>query len=464
MPEWMGVFHALPYPLKKMAAGAQGRLLQRRRYGPETDGLVCEARARERWTESELEVWQQRELQAVLERASASVPHYRARVDADHLGGDPHVLSSWPVLSKETVRSDPGPFVADGLNSSRLHGMQTSGSTGTPITVYVSTADLRRWYALSEARWLGWNGVGRLDRWAILGGRMVAAPGRSRPPFWVWNAPMRQLYLSSYHLAPSTVRDYCEAMRRHEVVYLLGYPSAIAELARGARETAVTCPPLKVVISNAEPLLPGQRKTIQEAFGCPVRDTYGMAEMVAAAGECERGSLHLWPEVGVVEVLDDNDRPVPPGETGRLVCTGLLNQHMPLIRYDVGDRGALAPPGEQCDCGRTLPILKGVEGRLDDVVITRDGRRIGRLDTVFKTDMPIRVAQIVQEKGMGLIVKVVPAPGYGDDTRALIKERLQDRVGVMDIDIREVPSIPRGAAGKLRGVISKLPSHGTRAG
>ncbi len=138
---------------------------------------------------------------------------------------------------------------------------------------------------------------------------MVAAPGRSRPPYWVWNAPMRQLYLSSYHLAPSTVRDYCEAMRRHGVVYLLGYPSAIAELARDAMEMGVTIPLLKVVISNAEPLLPDQRRLIQEVFGCPVRDTYGMAEMVAAAGECEHGTLHLWPEVGVVEVLDDDDRP-----------------------------------------------------------------------------------------------------------------------------------------------------------
>ncbi len=92
MREWMGVYHALPYPLKKLAAGAQGRLLRRRRYGPETGGLVREARARERWTEAETETWQQRELRALLERAAASVPHYRAQVEAGLVGGDPHVL------------------------------------------------------------------------------------------------------------------------------------------------------------------------------------------------------------------------------------------------------------------------------------------------------------------------------------------------------------------------------------
>src|SRR6201999_2266836 len=119
-----------------------------------------------------------------------------------------------------------------------------------------------------------------------------------------------------------------------------------------------------VIISNAEPLYAHQREFISRVFGCPVRDTYGMSEMTCAASECEAGKLHLWPEAGIYEVLrDDQDVPVRAGETGRLVCTGFLNPDMPLIRYEVGDRVAIAPPSEKCSCGRTLPILLSVEGR-----------------------------------------------------------------------------------------------------
>lgn len=464
MTDRLRAYHALPYPLKRWVVGLHGLRLQRERYGPETGRLISEARVIENWDPVAISRWQEARIEEILERAGAAVPFYRESwgSPATQLGRND--LGSWPILRKEEVRSHPAGFVAEDAAPSEGHEIHTSGSTGTPITVRVGTQAIRRWYALFEARWCGWHGVGRDDRWAIVGGRLVTRPGRKRPPYWVWNRPMHQLYLSAYHLAPSTVADYVGAMRRHQVAYLLGYPSAMFELAREALERGVACPTLRVVISNAEPLLPEQRSVIGRAFGCPVRDTYGMAEMVAAAGECEHGTMHLWPEVGYVEVLDDRDRPVPAGEVGRLVCTGLLNDVMPLIRYEVGDRGSLAPSGERCPCGRSLPILKSVEGRLDDVVTTPDGRRVGRLDTVFKTDLPIRFAQIVQDAEDRLVVRVVPAPGFNGTAGKEIKRRLRDRVGHMQIDLQEVSDIPRGPSGKRRGVISRLSVEGGRSG
>jgi phenylacetate-CoA ligase len=367
-------------------------------------------------------------------------------------------------LSKEAVRRDPAAFLADDVDRARCSEIHTSGSTGTPLSVVASQTAVRSWYALFEARCRRWYQIKENDRWAMLGGQMVARPGRPRPPYWVWNRPMRQLYLSVYHLSSSTVADYVDAMHRHRIQYLLGYPTAIFELARGAREKGIRCPRLKVVISNAEPLLPEHRLVIEDMFRCPVRDSYGMAEMVSAAGECEHGRMHLWPEVGVVEVLDENDQPLPSGEIGRLVCTGLLNDAMPLVRYDVGDRGSLASPDEVCPCGRSLPILRTVEGRIDDVVMTPNGRRIGRLDTVFKASLPIRLAQIVQEEDGRLEVAVVPAPGYNGTAAQEIMRRLRERVGQLEIEVREVVDIPPGPAGKRRGVVSKMVGRGGSSG
>src|SRR5439155_328042 len=130
---------------------------------------------------------------------------------------------------------------------------------------------------------------------------------------------------------------------------------------------------LRVAITNSEPLLKHQRAAIADAFGCPVRETYGMAETVAAASECDAGTLHQWPEVGFIERFADG-APAAAQASGELVCTGLLNPDMPLVRYRVGDSGRVADPTAGCRCGRTLPALAAIHGRTNDLLITRDGR------------------------------------------------------------------------------------------
>ena len=235
-------------------------------------------------------------------------------------------------------------------------------------------------------------------------------------------------------------------------------------LAQGALESGKAPPQLRVVISNAEPLYPHQRSRIEQAFGCDVRDTYGMAETILGASECDHASLHLWPEAGIMEILkDDAEAPVSPGAPGRVVATGLLNDDMPLVRYEVGDRATLDPSTIPCACGRSLPRLESVEGRSDDVVVTPDGTRVGRLDPVFKSDLAVREAQIVQERVDLLRVRVVPAPGWRERDREVIVKRLQDRVGRrMNVVVEEVPVLERTAAGKLRAVVSRLPEEQRR--
>ena len=148
--------------------------------------------------------------------------------------------------------------------------------------------------------------------------------------------------------------------------------------------------------------------------------------------------------------------PSRTGEVGRLVCTGLLNSAMPLIRYEVGDRVAIAPPDERCPCGRTLPILLSVEGRSDDVILTPDGRRVGRLDPVFKCDVPIREAQIVQETLTRVRMLVIPGPEFRAEHKETLANALLERVGEMEILVEEVQEIPRSANGKFRAVVSKV--------
>jgi phenylacetate-CoA ligase len=450
----LSAFHSLPGPVRSAAATLHGLRLRWWRYGPETETLVREALERETWSADRWEAWRSERLRLLLRRAATRVPHYR-RLWAGRPGGAPEALSEWPILEKEGLRSAPLEFLADGCRPGRMYHDHTSGTTGTSVNLWLSRGAVRAWYALAEARWRRWYGVSRRDRWAILGGQLVAPVSRRRPPFWVWNGALNQLYMSAYHLAPDLVPAYLEALRAYRVRYLLGYTSSLHVLAQEVLRQGRDDLRMAVVITNAEPLLGHERAAMSEAFGCPVRETYGMTEMVTAASECEAGVLHLWPEVGYTEVLEGS-RSVPAGSPGDIVATGLLNPDMPLVRYRVGDRVVLAEGNDACPCGRTLPVLQSVEGRGDDVLVTPDGRRVGRLDPVFKGDLALWEAQIVQEAPDRLRVRYVPAPGFSEESANTLTRRLRDRMGPVAVVLEEVPSIERGANGKFRAVVSLL--------
>jgi phenylacetate-CoA ligase len=247
-------------------------------------------------------------------------------------------------------------------------------------------------------------------------------------------------------------------MARYRVKYLFGYASSLDSLAQLATERGLNGPPMRIAISNAEPLYEHQRERIKAVFGCPIRDTYGMAEIVGAASECSAGSLHQWPEVGVLEILrDHSDVPAESGEVGRIVATGLLNSDMPLIRYDTGDRGVVSLTSTSCSCGRRLPLLRSVEGRSDDVLVTAEGRRVGRLDPVFKLGFGIREAQIVQKSLASFRVRFVPTHDFRDEQLRQIESGLRQRLGESAvIEFERMDRIPRTSAGKFRAVISEI--------
>jgi phenylacetate-CoA ligase len=464
MGKLIELYHRLPYPLRVAAASARGSYLRWWRYTPQTEDLVAAALERETWSTARWQHWQQERLAFLLHRAATKVPYYREhwtrrRRQGDHAAWD--VLENWPLLTKDILRAEPHAFVADDCDLRQMWHEHTSGTTGKPLSLWQSRETVRAWYALFEARIRIWNYVSRDDRWGMLGGQLVAPFTQTSPPFWVWNAGLNQLYLSSYHLAPEHIAAYLDALRHYRITYMWGYASSLYALARVALERGLDVPQMRVAFSNAEPLYEHQRHVIAEAFRCPMRNTYGMSEIVCGASECAVGTLHLWPEAGIIEVLDDRgDVPLAAGQVGRLICTGLLNADMPLIRYEVGDRGALAPPERGCICGRTLPILQQVEGRMDDVVLTRDGRPIGRLDPVFKQDMPIHEAQIIQESLECIRVRFVPTAAYTEHDGQLLVARLRERVGEMHVELEQVEQIPRTSNGKFRAVIS----HVTQAG
>ncbi len=454
----MPVYRRAPPSVRNLAGAVWGRHLYGWRYGPETDRLVAEARERETWSENDWRSFVADGIAAQLRTAFLDVPYYREVLPArqeGHGATDVPELTEWPVLRKAVLRDRPEDLRRRDVSQRTLTKMTTSGTTGTPIVIWRSRTTMRAWYALVEARWRGWYGVSRHDRWALFGGQEVVPAARTEPPFWIWNASAKQLYLSNLHLKRETAPHYLRAMREHGVEFADGYASTVAALARYALEDGLEAPQLRVVVTQAETLTDRQRELIGAAFRCPVRNTYGMTEAVTAASECEHGVMHMWPEAGYVEVFSDTaDEPVPAGETGRLICTGLLNRDMPLVRYELGDRGSVSWTFEPCACGRTMPRLLALDGRTVDNLVTADGRRVFAMPSTIFAGIPTNESQIVQESVDRIVIRLVPGPGFDESHERTIASRIRKRLGDVTVEFDRYSHIPRGPNGKLKGMIS----------
>ena len=452
------LFQSAPYPIKVAMASVNGVRLNYWRYKNRNKYLHTIAE-RDTWSEVEWEKWQNKRLEEILNLAANKVPYYR-RYWAENGGlknGKYLNLENWPVLKKDEIRNNAQDFINTDFNVNKLEHIQTSGTTGKPLNLFFNRNTTSIWYTIFEHRCKVWNKVSDKDIWANIGGQLITEYNQENPPFWVWNPPMNQLYLSSYHITQKNIPHYIGALFKYQVKYIIGYTSSIYSIAKNASILELKCPELKVVITNAEPLYEYQRSVISKAFKCNVIQTYGSSERILGASECSEGKLHAWPDGAIVETADNDNRIIPNGNRGKFVITGLLNEAMPLIRYEIGDVGIYSGYAKNiCNCQRDFPIISEVTGRFDDIIKTQDGREVGRLDPIFKSDIRIKEAQIIQKSINYLEVKIVKDKNFDVADEIKIKERIKERVGNVSIKLIEVPSIPRLPNGKFKSVVSEV--------
>jgi phenylacetate-CoA ligase len=455
------IFHQLPLPLKTLSVSAWGFYLRALRYGGEFNRLVEEALGRDSWSIAQWESLQQETLARMLQHAATTVPYYRRLWEERRRQGDKtswDVLENWPILEKEIVRENPQLFISHLSKKKLLFVDHTGGTTGKPTLIYESRESIRQMYALHEARTRRWFGVDRHQRWGMLGGQKIIPLDQGRPPYWVWNRGLNQVYFSVFHIKPETTKYYVDALWKYQPTHLVVYPSACAILAKFMLEQKLQAPEIKVIICNSESTLPRYRELMSRAFNCPVIDTYGMAEMCVAASECLEGTQHYWPDTGIIEVYDPQKQKfiTDGGKAGDYILTGLLNFDMPLIRYANHDIGYLPDWDYKCSCGRKLPSLASIAGRSNDLILTKDNRELYILDT-FYNGLPVIEGQMIQHSLDEFEVKVVPDKEYSHDLILIeITARLRQYLGPVNITLIELEEIEKNANGKYKPFISMI--------
>jgi phenylacetate-CoA ligase len=458
------VYAGLPTPLQHLATAAYGWRVQRLRRGGVYRATRRELARSERWDAARLAEHQQRCLRETVQHAFRATRYWpelgrRLGIDADGIRCVDD-LKRLPLLEKATLVERTADLRAAGVPDVAVYF--TGGTSGTTLAIPIDAASRQRNYAFF-ARALAWAGV-EDGRSATFAGRPIVPSDASQPrSVWRWNPAMRNRLFSSYHISASNAPAYSRALVAFAPDYVDSYPSALATLAGLFREQGLPAPRPRSVITSSETLLDAQRAVIAEVFGARCFDQYGCTEQAVYVSQCEAGAYHAHPEYGILEVLDAQGKPAAPGVPGEVVCTSFTNAAFPLLRYRIGDVAAVA--GSACGCGRAFPVIEQLCGRLDDLIVTPDGRRVGRLDPVFKGRRTIREAQIVQETARDLAVRLVPGPGYADADGEAIAHALRERLGhEMRISILRVASIERTSSGKFRAVINRCAADGAPRG
>jgi phenylacetate-CoA ligase len=445
-------------PLQQLGVAAWGVWWYRRRFGRTFHALVRELESHDRWTVEQFGVLRRERLASVL-AAAARAPYWRetfAKAGLDLRGDAEASLGALPLLSKETLRVRARDLLTQDPPPRGTLVFRSSGTSGTPTEIYFTRAFHALELAVPEARTFHWAGVTYRDRRVMFGARKICRPDQRRPPYWRYSPAEDLAYASVYHLSPANFPAYVSFLRRFRPAIVMGYPSALATLAAWALETGDLPAAARVVVTTSETVTSAARDAIEAAFRCRLFDRYGAVEQCAFASQCAEGRYHVSPEVGIVEILDPEGRPCPPGTVGEVVCTGLANTLQPLLRYRVGDAASWAVE-QACPCGRQMPILEGIEGRYEDMCVTPDGRRVLRFDTVFKGVSAIREAQVVQERRDFFVLNVVAAEGFSEKDAQTLRENMRLHVGEVVTEVHLVPSIPRTPAGKFRAVICRVP-------
>ncbi|MBU0641279.1 MAG: AMP-binding protein [Planctomycetes bacterium] len=399
-----------------------------------------------------------RRLRATLSFAGEKLPYYAElfrRRGVDPQARDPYgELARLPVLEKSTVRARGAEMVFRDVPGGLIRH-SSGGTTGDTLHFYIDR--------IRQAQDLGgrmfvqqWFGVQPGDRRAYLWGSPIEVK-RARIKRWR-DRLLNEILLDAFELAPPQIEAHLAKIRRFQARLIYGYPSAMALLSQHARGRLGPdeFPALRAIVLTGEEVTADQVALVREVFGCPVVEEYGAREVGLIAHECPYGNRHIIAPHVHVEVLSQG-RSVPPGDVGDIICTPLNTRAQPLLRYRIGDVGALV--AGDCPCGVPFPLLRLTGGKVTGFIVLSDGRLChGAVTSHILRDQPGIVEFKTHQRAIDVFeVLLVVDERFRPETLRLVSQRYRRLFGAqVRADCRVVDRIPPDVSGKRRYVVSDV--------
>ena len=418
------------------------------------------------WPLDRLAAWQAQRLKDLLVDASIHVPYYRKlfqelEFDAQAISG-PRDLHRLPFLTKALIRAN-----TDAIKHDQAQGLarfNTGGSSGEPLIFFIGTKRVSHDVA---AKWRAtrWWGVDIGDPEIVVWGSPIELGQQDRIKSWR-DKLLRTQLLSAFEMSESKLDDFVATIRSVRPKMLFGYPSALSHIARHAqrRKVAMNDLGINVAFVTSERLYDDQRAVISQVFGCPVANGYGGRDAGFIAHQCPVGGMHITADDLIVEIVNESGEVQPAGVAGEIVVTHLSTNDFPFIRYRTGDIGVL--DNKLCTCGRTLPLIKEIQGRSTDFVVALDGTVLHGLSLIYiLRGLPgVKAFKVVQETLNLTRVQLVTDAEFTGQSVQTIQSGFKQRLGqAVAVEVDVVTSIPAEKSGKFRYIVSHVAGSQGRA-
>ncbi|HIG99534.1 MAG TPA: phenylacetate--CoA ligase family protein [Thermoplasmata archaeon] len=410
----------------------------------------------ETWSSEQMQEYQWNQLSTLLQHAYDHVPYYNNLLKTFNMTpGDIKTLEDFrriPLLGKETIQGHANEFKATNYPPSAFEETNTGGSTGFSLQFSIEKGV---WFAKHLAYLsilLNRGGCDVMDN-------SVQLVGREKP--WEYRPLSRTLVLSSYQMTEQNLPIYVKKIIQLHPGYFIGYPSAMTMLASYMKQHSLEIKGVKAIHLFGETIYDWQREFLESFFHCRVHGQYGHREQCVLSGTCEKANTyHIFPDYGYVELVDRNGQPVTKeGQIGEIVATGFHTGIFPFIRYKTGDIAVYT--SERCECGRQVPLLKSVEGRIQDFMVSGTGRLVplmGVLQLISRSSSHMKEYQLYQDHEGELVLHIVKKEGFSDEDVNQIRENIRTRLGdEFSLSIDYLDSIPRTIRGKYQFFVQKLP-------
>lgn len=404
------------------------------------------------WSEDRLIDYQLQQLKRILTHSVDTVHFYRKNykdwgIAIDRIN-DLSQLKQIPIMSKDIMRTDINSFLSNKYKKNELIHATTSGSSGQTFDFYKSIKhSAQEWAFITHL----WSRVGFSNRdWRIVM-RGPIVDHSEKGIYWQHKPKNKELILSTYHMSDENMLNYLKIIKESGYDILHCHPSSGLIFANFLKNNNITCP-LRAVLVASEAVYPFQRKIMEEVFQCRVYSFYGQSEQVCIAGECEESEIyHIQPEYGITEILDVNGNELKSeNEIGEIIATGFINDAMPFIRYRTGDLATIS--NHKCSCGRNHRLIKRIEGRDHEYIVTRDGRVVSLTGLIhgqhFLAFSKIKKLQFYQRQKGEIEIRIVKNPGFSvrDETeisRGIMKCLIQG-IELKFVYLNDIPVSTRG--------------------
>jgi phenylacetate-CoA ligase len=412
----------------------------------------------------EIKAMQLEKLREMLKYAMNTVPYYKKAFSSyanviNNLSSIDQI-SELPFITKHIIQSNYSKLKSENYTG-KFSVESTSGSTGDPFKFILdrNASAFIRALSYREHMWYGLD-IGAKEA------RFYGIPMDPIPKIkeMIKDFLMNRKRFTVFDLSDDVLKRYYRIIDKYKPEYIYGYTSSVVEFISFMKRNKLkfSTPFLKAIIVTSEVLYDEDRKLMESYLQVPVVNEYGTSELGIIAAQCPDGGMHISAENVVVEIVR-NGKTVEYGEEGEVILTGLNNFAMPLIRYRVGDVARMS--NKRCKCGRGLPLMENVEGRVNNMVVTPEGKIASGLvfyyisRSLIERDSGIKKFKVIQDALDHVIFQIVKGPGFKDDNLKVLEKKTHEYLSPkMNVSFEFCDNIPHTTSGKIIHFISKIGS------